>query len=186
MGAWRRGRTYLAARLPSFGKDQGMVRRLFVSAFSSVVALAGSAIYSSASAKAQNAPANTRMLHFPEPEPIVVEPAIFERARTLLDAVALGTFDRSELAPELNASVPPQMFVNGAALVSALGAPQSMFAFQKCINAFQTSTYFRVRYPKEILTWVVSVDAENRISGLSLRRSPNNMIFSVVERNIGY
>lgn len=113
-----------------------MVRRLFVSALSSVVALAASAVYSKRPAKAQTAPPNMRMLHFPEPEPIVVDPAIFERARTLLDAVARGTFDRSELAPELNASVPPQMFVNGAALVSALGDPQSMFAFQKCITAF--------------------------------------------------
>lgn len=107
MDARHRGRTFLAARLPSFREDQGMVRRLFVSALSSVVALAASAVYSKRPAKAQTAPPNMRMLHFPEPEPIVVDPAIFERARTLLDAVARGTFDRSELAPELNASVPP-------------------------------------------------------------------------------
>jgi hypothetical protein len=162
-----------------------MVRRFFLSAFSSVVALAASALYSSAAAKAQNT-TNTRMPSFPEPKPILVESATLERARRLLDAIARGTFDRSELAPQLNAFVRPKAFVNGATLVSALGAPESMFAFEKRITADQTSTYFRVRYPKEILTWVVSVDAGNRITGLSLQRGPNNIIFGVVWRDIRY
>lgn len=34
-----------------------------------------------------------------------------------------------------------------------------MFAFEKRITADQTSTFFRVQYAKEVLTWVVSVDA---------------------------
>jgi hypothetical protein len=155
-----------------------MVRRFFVSALSSVAALAASAVYSGAAAEAQNGPANMRMPSFPEPEPIVVDSAAFERARGLLDAVAQGTFDRSELAPQMN--VPAQAFVHGAALVSALGAPQSMYAFEKDITAQQTSTYFRVRYPNEILTWVVSEDAADRITGLVLRRSPSYVIFGVV------
>jgi hypothetical protein len=162
-----------------------MVRRFFVAGFSSAVALAGSALESN-SARAQNAPGNARMPSFPEPQPIVVDSATLERARRVLDAVAQGTFERSELAPQLNAFVRPEAFVNGARLVSALGAPQSMYAFEKRITADQTSTYFRVRYPKETMTWIVSVDATDRITGLTLRGGPWGNLFRVVWHDIQY
>jgi hypothetical protein len=163
-----------------------MVRSSFVSASSSAVALAASTLYPSAAAKADDAPAIPRMPPFPEPQPIVVDSATFERARRALDAVAHGTFDRSELLPQLNAFVRPDAFVLGATFIGALGAPQSMFAFEKCITADQTSTYFRVHYAKAILTWIVSVDAADRITGLTLRGAPWGNIFSVVWRNNQY
>jgi hypothetical protein len=122
----------------------------------------------------------------PEPEPIVIDSAMMDRARWLLDAVAGGTFDRCELAPQLDDFLPPQVFVNAPTIVGPLGTPQSMFAFEKRIMADQTSVYFRVRYPKEILTWIVSVDPDNRITGVSLRRGPGNRIFSVVYRDVQY
>jgi hypothetical protein len=122
----------------------------------------------------------------PEPDPIVIDAATMDRARRLLDAVARGTFDRSELAPQLDAFLPPNVFAGAPTVVDTLGTPQSMFPFEKRIMADQTSLYFRVRYPKEILTWVVSVDADNRITGLSLRRGPRNRIFSVVYRDVQY
>lgn len=125
-------------------------------------------------------------MKFREPDPIVIDGAMLERARGLLEAIAQGTFDRSELLPELDDFVRPEAFVNGAALVSALGTPEAMFAFEKRITADQTSTYFRVRYHKEALTWVVSVDAANRITGLSLRRGPNDTIFGIVWRDVRY
>jgi hypothetical protein len=34
-----------------------------------------------------------------------------------------------------------------------------MHPYEKRIRAEQTLTYFLVRYPKEILTWVVGIDA---------------------------
>jgi hypothetical protein len=164
-----------------------MVRRLFVSALSSAVAVLASALYSGGAAKAQNAPPQPRSgRSFPEPEPIVVDQATADRARHLLDAVAHGTFDRSELMPQLDAFASPDSFVNGAAFVSALGTPQSMFPFEKRIMADQTWTFFRVRYPNEILTWVVGVDPGNQVTLLDLRYSPNNHIFAVTWRNIQY
>lgn len=163
-----------------------MVRRFFISAFSSVTALAASALYPAAAADAQNAPMQTRMPSFPEPDPIVVDDAMVDRARRLLDAVAHGTFDRSELAPQLNANVGPDFFVRGAALVSALGPPQSMYPYEKRIRAEQTLTYFLVRYPKEILTWLVGVDAASRITLLSLQRSPSYKIFCLAWKDYGY
>lgn len=164
-----------------------MVRRLFVSAFSSVVALTASALYSAGAAEAQNAPPQPRSgMSFPEPEPIVVDQATADRARGLLDAVAHGTFDRSELMPQLDAFVGPNAFPFGAMLLSALGPRQSMYPFEKRILAEQTWTFFRVRYPKEILTWVVGVDPANRITLLDLRRGPTNHIFNVAWRNIQY
>ena len=57
-----------------------MVRRLFVSAFSSVVAVTASALYSAGAAKAQGAPPQPRyVMSFPEPEPIVVDQATADR-----------------------------------------------------------------------------------------------------------
>jgi hypothetical protein len=162
-----------------------MVRRFFISAFSSATALAASALYPVAAAEMQNAPSQTGMPPlFREPDPIVLDPATVDRARSLLDAVAHGTFDRSELAPQLD--VPPDFFAKGAALVSALGSPQSMYPYEKRIRAEQTLTYFLVRYPKEILTWLVGVDAANRITLLSLQRSPSYRIFCVAWKDYGY
>ncbi len=164
-----------------------MVRRLFFSAFSSAVAVAASALYSAGAAKAQNAlPQPKSRTSVPEPEPIVVDQETADRARDLLDAVTHGTFDRSELMPQLDAIVDPDFFRKGAALVSALGSSQSMFPFEKRIMADQTWTFFRVRYPKEILTWVVGVDPGNQVTLLDLRRGPNNHIFALTWRNIQY
>lgn len=164
-----------------------MIRRLFVSAFSSVVAIAASALYLGGAAEARNATSRPRpRMSFPEPERIVVDQATADRASGLLNAVAQGAFDRSDLMPQLDAFVDPDFSVKGAATVSALGLPQSMFPFEKRIMADQTWTFFRVRYPKEILTWVVGVDPENRITLLDSRRGPSNHIFNVAWRNIQY
>ncbi|MGB6412383.1 MAG: hypothetical protein WA668_04185 [Candidatus Cybelea sp.] len=70
--------------------------------------------------------------------------------------------------------------------MSALGPPQSMYPYEKRIRAEQTLTYFLVRYPKEILTWVVGVDAANRVTLLSLQRSPGNEIFTLAWKDYGY
>ena len=164
-----------------------MVRRLFVSAFSSVVAVTASALSSAGAAKAQNAPPEpSSRMSFPEPGPIVVDQATADRGRALLDAVAHDTFDRSELIPQLEANVGPEFFVRAATFVSALGPPQSMFPFEKRIMADQTWTFFRVHYPKETLTWVVGVDPGNQITLLDLRRGPTNHIVGLTWRNIQY
>ena len=162
-----------------------MVPRFFISAFSSVIAFTASAFDPAAAAETQNATMQTRMPTFPEPDPIVLDSATVDRARRLLDALAHGTFDRSELAPQLG-DVSPDFFAKGAAYVSALGPPQSMYPYEKRIRAEQTLTYFLVRYPKEVLTWVVGVDAANRITLLSLQRSPSYAIFTLAWKNYGY
>jgi hypothetical protein len=70
--------------------------------------------------------------------------------------------------------------------VSTLGPPQSMFPFEKRVMADQTWTFFRVSYPKEVLTWVVGFDPDNRITQLDLRRGLENHIFAVTWRNVQY
>lgn len=163
-----------------------MVRRFFVSTFSSVLALTSASLYRADAAEAQNPPSQTGTRSIPEPDPIVVDPATVDRARSTLNAVAQGSFDRSQLAPNLDAFVPAEAFQKGASYVSTFGAPESLHAFEKRILADQTSTLFRVRYRKEILTWVFSVNDADQIVGLSLRRSPNNRIFNVVLRDVRY
>lgn len=132
------------------------------------------------------APAQTETPAFPEPDPITVDPATVDRAKRVLDEVARGTFDRSELAPKLNAFADPGFFEKAKPYVTALGAPQSMYPFEKRILADQTSTFFRVRYAKEILTYVFSVDDADRIVGLSLRRAPNRLLVNIVWRDVQY
>jgi hypothetical protein len=162
-----------------------MVRRFFIYAASSVATLTGATLYSVGRAQAQNAPLQTGTpWSFPEPDPIFLDPPMLARARRLLDAVTHATFDRSELAPQL--AVSSDFFVKGAALVSALGPAQSMYPYEKRIRAEQTLTYFRVRYPKEVLTWIVGVDAANRITLLSLQRSPSYQVFIVAWKDYGY
>jgi hypothetical protein len=161
-----------------------MLRRYFLSTVPAAVALVATA-RQPVSAEENQSPAPS-MPRIPEPGPIVVDAAETERAKRLLAAVAQGTFDRSWLAPGLYHFLQPDVLAKGRPFISVLGAPQSMFAFEKCIAADQTSTYFRVRYPKEILTWVVSVDAQDLVTGLSLRRSLNNRIFSIETRDIQY
>jgi hypothetical protein len=70
--------------------------------------------------------------------------------------------------------------------VNALGSPQSMYPYEKRIRAEQTLTYFLVRYPKEILTWVVGVNAANQITLLSLQRSPSYKLFCIAWKDYGY
>ena len=157
-----------------------MVRRLFISL--SIVALAALCLLPSAAANAQNPTSNARMPLFPEPQPMVLDDASVEQARGILEAVARGTLDRSELAAPLDLNVSPAFLAKGAAFVSALGPPRSMFAFEKRLTADATSTYFRVRYPNEILTWIVSVNSANQITGLWLRRSESNIVFGIGSR----
>ncbi len=163
-----------------------MVRRFFISTFSSLIALTVAALSPATRAEAQNAPRQTGMPPlFREADPIVLDPATVDRDRRLLDAVAHGTVDRSELAPQLG-DVSPEFFAEGAALVSALGPSQSMYPYEKRIRAEQTLTYFLVRYPKQTLTWVVGVDAVNRITLLSLQRSPSYKLFCLAWKDYGY
>jgi hypothetical protein len=73
-----------------------MVRRFFVSAFSGVVAVTASTLYSAGVANAQKAPQQPISgMSFPEPGPIAVDQATADRARRFLDAVAYGTFAAS-------------------------------------------------------------------------------------------
>lgn len=106
-----------------------MVRRFFISAFSSVIALTTASFDQAAAAEDQSTPLQPPTQSIPEPDPISVDPAIFDRARRTLDALAQATFDRSELSPKLDAFTSPDFFKKAAPFVSALGPPQSVFAF---------------------------------------------------------
>jgi len=50
------------------------------------------------------------------------------------------------------------------------------------VTANGTSTYFRVTFPKGTLTWVMTIDSQNKIAGLSLRRTAACKIFNITAR----
>lgn len=116
----------------------------------------------------------------PEPQPIEVAQATVDRAKSTLNAIAQGTFDQSQLAPELQTANTAGFFTRGVAIVGALGPVQTMFPFEQRIAAGETSTYFRVRFAKETLTWVISIDPQDKISSLSLRRTASCKIFNIM------
>jgi hypothetical protein len=119
----------------------------------------------------------------PEPQPIQIDQVTADRAASILNAVAQGTFDRTQLIPELQTGNTPAFFARASGVVIALGPVQSMVPFEQRITANETSTYFRVRFPKETLTWVVSVNQQNNITSLSLRRTASCLIVNIVYRS---
>lgn len=119
----------------------------------------------------------------PEPQPIEVAPATVDRATSILNAMAQGTFDRAQLIPELQRFGNTAVFFERAkTIVDALGPVQTMFPFEQRITAGETSTYFRVHYAKETLTWVISVGPQNDIAGLSLRRTATCLLVNIVDQ----
>ena len=123
--------------------------------------------------------------NIPEPLPIAVDPAIDERAREFLRAVTLGRIDRSWLSERLNAIVPASM-AEAAEHAAALGTAEGMYAFEQRTTAEGVATYYRVRYPSEIWTWVFSVDHAGGINGFALRRTPRFKIYNIWLRNVAY
>lgn len=118
-----------------------------------------------------------------EPRPIQVDQTIVDRATATLNALAQGTFDESQLSALLQTRGMPSFFAMGTKVVSAYGTLQSLYPFEQQITADATSTYFRARFPKETLTWVMSTDAQGKIIGLSLRRTASCKIFNIMYRS---
>ena len=106
-----------------------------------------------------------------------------DRATATLNALAQGTFDESQLSALLQTRGMPSFFAMGTKVVSAYGTLQSLYPFEQQITADATSTYFRARFPKETLTWVMSTDAQGKIIGLSLRRTASCKIFNIMYRS---
>ncbi len=124
--------------------------------------------------------------NIPEPLPIAVDAAVDERARDFLRAVTLGRIDRAALNERLSSILPDAGIALGAEHAAALGTAEEMQAFEQRTTAEGVATFYRVRYPSGIWTWVVSVDAAGRINGFSLRGSPRYKIFDVWLRNVTY
>jgi hypothetical protein len=118
----------------------------------------------------------------PEPQPIQVDRATVDRATAALNAIAQNAFDLSQLATELQNPNVARFFELGATVVSGYGAPQTMSPFEQQLTANGTSTYFRVTFPKGTLTWVMTIDSQNKIAGLSLRRTAVCKIFNITAR----
>lgn len=162
-----------------------MLRRLVISAIPIAVAAIAMAPVPATAATAQPcwlAKAQT----IPEPQPIQVDQATIDRATNLLNAVAQNTFDQSLLAPQLQTAGTPNFFGMGAKVVGPYGPVQTMIPFEQQITANGTSTYFRARFAKETLTWVITIDPQDKVAGLSLRRTPVCKIFNMASGAMQY
>jgi hypothetical protein len=124
--------------------------------------------------------------NIPEPLPISVDPSTDERARAFLREVTLGRIDRTLLDERLSAILPETGFAAAAEHAAALGTAEEMFAFEQRTTAEGVATFYRVRYPSEIWTWVFSLNHAGRINGFSLRRSGRYKIYDVWLRNVTY
>jgi hypothetical protein len=122
----------------------------------------------------------------PEPQSISVDPATDERARDFLRAITLGRIGATALDERLSAIITDAWIAPGVEHVAALGNPEEMYPFEQRTTAEGVATYYRVRYPAGLWTWVFSLDHAGRINGFSLRSSRRYKIFDVWLRNVEY
>ena len=92
------------------------------------------------------------------------------RARAAYDSIAQGTFDRSQLAPALDAELTAARLAGYAHVLGPLGAPRS-FTLAGTHDALGTTTYdYIVRYDEGAVVFAYGIDdATQRISKMYVR-----------------
>jgi hypothetical protein len=115
-----------------------------------------------------------------------VDPATDDRARNFLRAITLGRIEGTALDDGLSGLLTDAWIAPGAAHAAALGSPEEMYPFEQRTTAEGLATFYRVRYPSGIWTWVFSCDHAGRVNGFSLRSSRRFKIFDVWTRNVEY
>lgn len=155
-----------------------MVRRQLLATLASVVVFSGSALTGvrAGTSRFMSPPAGT------EPEPLAIpqDAATTAKARAWLDRVRLGRIDRTQLDPQLSAILPDRMITGGAKLISGFGTPLVMYSFETRIAATGTAHYYRVKYARSTLTWILSQNPIGQVNGLTLRRRAHDTIYSAI------
>lgn len=119
-----------------------------------------------------------------EPLPISLDAARIASARDWLQRIGRGSIDRTQIEPTLNTMLTDDVIRGGVRLMTGFGSPTTMFPFETRTTADGTAAYYRVKYPADTLTWILSVAQDGRINGFTLRRRPRDVIYSVMVRNV--
>ncbi len=119
------------------------------------------------SPSASSAPATPRATAEPTATPT---PNPQARARAAFDSVANGTFDRSQLAPTLNAELTAARLAGYARVLGPLGAPLG-FTLVGTHDLEGTTTYdYNVRYRDGAVAFTYGIDdATQRVSKMYVR-----------------
>jgi hypothetical protein len=124
--------------------------------------------------------------HVPEPEPLEVDPQVDALARSFFDAVIAGNVDLSLLAEGLRHFLPAGFFEGSRSHTGSLGTPLGMYSYETRTTAESNKTYYRVRYPEQTLTWILSLDRGGKIDGFSLQHGWSRRIVSAFVRDVEY
>ena len=122
----------------------------------------------------------------PEPEPLEIDPQVDKLARSFFDALLAENVDFSLLAERLRNSLPAGFLVGSRHSTDPLGTPLGMHPYETRTSAQSQKTYYRVRFPEETLTWIVSLDHGGKIDGFSLQHGWSRRIISAFLRDVEY
>ncbi len=97
------------------------------------------------------------------------DPKITALAREWTHRLQTGDIDRSKLTAKLSAAIPPPAVPIFKAQLGALGEPAS-FIYRGRQAADRTTSYtYRVQFKGAVLTFIIGVDKDGKISGLDFR-----------------
>jgi CubicO group peptidase (beta-lactamase class C family) len=94
--------------------------------------------------------------------------AIMERARNCLDQLQKGDLDRSQLSPQLNRSLTPQMLAQTAAQLGALGKPTSLSLVRKTVQGGIKMFVYRATFATAGWDYIFGLDSAGKIATLLL------------------
>lgn len=90
------------------------------------------------------------------------------------------------LAERLRSSLPAGFLHGSRRHTDPLGTPLGMYPYETRTTAQSQKTYFRVRFPEQTLTWILSVDHKGKIDGFSLQHGWSRRIISAFVRDVEY
>jgi CubicO group peptidase (beta-lactamase class C family) len=94
--------------------------------------------------------------------------AVLTRAQNCLDQLRNGNLDRSQLNPQLNHSLTPQMLAQTAAQLRAWGKPTSLSLVRKTVRGGISMFVYRARFATAGWDYVFGLDSAGKIATLQL------------------
>ncbi len=96
------------------------------------------------------------------------EPQVTERVKTVVRQAAQGTVDSGQFTPELAATMLADLKRGGSAGMLALGALQSIVLLERRDEGSNRVYRYRLVYKDSTLATVVTIDKNDKISGMTL------------------
>jgi hypothetical protein len=98
------------------------------------------------------------------------DPAVTARAREWFDRFATGRIDRTQLAPQMDALLTPELIAGAKASFAPLGEPVSfVYSGSSTVDGFAVTTYVAT-FASVTMKVTMSLTADGKIGGYLVRR----------------